>query len=346
MHVVPVAWIQHVAAALGPDSAVVTQALEAAGLPGADAGGLRLVPAKQYVDFIETAAQLARDDTFGLRHGQGYDVRASGLAAYVSITAANLREAMENATRYGSMNDSSADYALVETGDLARFHMDSRSMLMRSSRQATEFKAAFIVASCRRWVGSGFRPVEMRFAHPREGGRAEVEAFFRCPVRFDCEVTEMLVSPDQLALPVSSADPYLLALLAQHAEEVLAKQAVAHDGLLERVGRLVTKDLPKGVPPARRVASSLGMSERTFARRLQAEGTTFRALMDDVRRDMARSYLSDPDLTLAQVAYLLGYADQSAFSNSFRRWTGQSPRRFRSERWTPAGGGEAEAGRH
>ena len=53
---------------------------------------------------------------------------------------------------------------------------------------------------------------------------------------------------------------------------------------------------------------------------------------------MARSYLSDPELTLAQVAYLLGYADQSAFSNSFRRWTGQSPRRFRSERWQAAGG--------
>ena len=99
----------------------------------------------------------------------------------------------------------------------------------------------------------------------------------------------------------------------------------------------MTKDLPKGVPTARRVASALGMSERTFARRLQAEGTSFRQLVDDVRRDMARSYLSDPELTLAQVAYLLGYADQSAFSNSFRRWTGQSPRRFRSERWQAPG---------
>ena len=72
-------------------------------------------------------------------------------------------------------------------------------------------------------------------------------------------------------------------------------------------------------------------------RRLQAEGTSFRKLVDDVRREMARSYLSDPELGLAQVAYLLGYADQSAFSNSFRRWTGQSPRRFRSERWQASG---------
>ena len=74
----------------------------------------------------------------------------------------------------------------------------------------------------------------------------------------------------------------------------------------------------------------MGMSERSFARRLQEKGTSFRQLVDDLRCDMARSYLTDPELTLAQVAYLLGYADQSAFSNSFRRWTGQSPRRFRA----------------
>ena len=147
----------------------------------------------------------------------------------------------------------------------------------------------------------------------------------------------MLVSADQLALPVSAADPYLLAVLEQHADEALGRQAQARDGLRERVGRLLTQDLPRGVPTARQVASALGMSERTFARRLQAEDTSFRALVDDVRREMARSYLSDPELSLAQVAYLIGYGDQSAFSNSFRRWTGQSPRRFRSQRWAAAG---------
>ena len=293
--------------------------------------------ARHFVDFVEAAAQLARDDLFGLRLGQSYDLRASGLAAYVTITAASMREAMENAARYGALTDTSADFALTEAGGVARFRMDSRCPLVRASRQATEFRAGFVVASCRRWVGARFRPLEVRFTHARESARREVEALLGCPAEFARETTEMLVSADQLALPVSAADPYLLAVLEHHAEDVLAGREPARDGLRERVARLVTKGLPKGVPTARRVASALGLSERTFARRLQAEGTSFRQLVDDIRRDMARSYLSDPELTLAQVAYLLGYADQSAFSNSFRRWTGQSPRRFRSERWQASG---------
>ena len=338
MYVVPVAWIRHAAEELGRDSPVVTGALGAAGLaPGVLSGEVRVVRAKHFVDFIEAAARLARDDLLGLRLGERYDLRASGLAAYVSIAAADLREAMHNATRYGAMYDTSADFALSETGDAARFRLDSRSVIMRASRQTIEFRAAFIVAACRRWLGAGFRPLEMRFFHAREGPQREIEDFFRCPVRFGSEATELLLGSDQLHLPISTADPYLLALLKHHAEEVLARQTRARDGLQERVARLVTQDLPKGVPTARRVASALRMSERTFARRLQAEGTSFRQLIDDIRRDMARSYLSDPELTLAQVAYLLGYADQSAFSNSFRRWTGQSPRRFRSERWQPSG---------
>ncbi len=338
MTLVPVAWIRHVADELGHDSPVVRQALAAAGLArGILTEQVRVVGATNYVGFIETAAQLAGDDMFGLHLGQRYDLRASGLAAYVSIAAATLQEAMLNATRYGAMNESGADYALTEAGRVAAFRMDSRSPIIRGSRQASEFKAAFIVASCRRWVGADFRPLRLCFFHAREASRGEVEALFGCPVEYGSAVTEMLLGSDQLVLPVSAADPYLLAVLENHADEVLSRQARARDGLRERVGRLVAQDMPKGVPTARRVASALGMSERTFARRLQAEGMSFRQLVDDLRREMARSYLDNPDLTLAQVAYLLGYADQSAFSNSFRRWTGQSPRRFRSERAEPAG---------
>ena len=91
------------------------------------------------------------------------------------------------------------------------------------------------------------------------------------------------------------------------------------------------KSLPKVAPTAGQVAAALGVGERTFARRLAAEGATFRQVLDELRCDMAKSYLSDPELSLGQIAYLLGYGEQSAFTNAFRRWTGKSPRRFRAE---------------
>ncbi|HRO13350.1 MAG TPA: AraC family transcriptional regulator ligand-binding domain-containing protein, partial [Amaricoccus sp.] len=122
MHVVPVTWIRHVADELGGDSNVVTGGLKAAGLaPAVLAGGGRVVRARHFVDFIEAAAELAGDDLFGFRLGQSYDLRASGLAAYVTITAATVREAMENAARYGALTDSGAVFALTEAGGLAHF---------------------------------------------------------------------------------------------------------------------------------------------------------------------------------------------------------------------------------
>jgi len=97
------------------------------------------------------------------------------------------------------------------------------------------------------------------------------------------------------------------------------------------VERLLIDALARGTPTARQVAPALGISERTLARRLAAEDTSFGQILDDIRRDMALGYLEDPAISLAQIAFLLGYADQSAFSNAFRRWVGRSPSRFRAE---------------
>ena len=330
MYEVPITWIRHVAAVQGPDSPVVEGALQAAGLAQRVlADDTQRIRDRRYVDFIEAAARLARDDLFGLRHGQSYDLRASGLAGYVAIAAGTLGEAFRNATRFGGLNDTAADYALATDGDAARFRIESRSAVLRGNRHATEFKVAFILAACRRWVGGGFHPLELRFAHTRASSLKEVARLLGCPVRFGAEATELVVGADQLALPVRGADPYLLALVTRHAEETLAARA-RPEGLRARVERLVLRRLPNGAPTAGEVAAALGIGERTFARRLAAEGAPFRRVVEELRRDLARSYLADPELTLAQIAYLLGYAEQSAFTNAFRRWTGRSPRASRA----------------
>ncbi len=336
MYEVPVAWIRHVMAECGVGSDVGREALRAAGLrPALVADPTRRVPASSFADFIEAAARISGNDTFGIAMGRSYDLRASGLAAYPSIVAGTLREAMRNATRYGALNDNAADYALGEAGPDARFRIETRSARLRGSRHATEFKTAFIVAAVRRWAGASFRPQEMRFAHPRASSLREVERFFGCPLRFGAEATEMIVSHEQLALPGTSADPYLLDLLIRHADDLLAERSPRPE-LRAEVERLVLQRLPQGAPTASEVAGELGLGERTLARRLTAEGAPFRQVVEDLRRDMAMRYLEDRGLSLAQISYLLGYADQSAFTNAFRRWTGHSPRRFRADGARPA----------
>ena len=82
---------------------------------------------------------------------------------------------MQNAARYGAINDTGADYALREAGAAASFRIESHNPRLRASRHATEFKVGFVVAACRRWIGPGFKPLEIRFAHARASSRRAVE---------------------------------------------------------------------------------------------------------------------------------------------------------------------------
>jgi len=209
--------------------------------------------------------------------------------------------------------------------------MDSDDAVLHRCRQANEFKVAFIVAACRRWLGAGFRPLEVRFAHERPSPPREVAKYFGCTVRYGAESTEFLVSQEQLGSPIRSADPYLLDFVTRHAEEVLAARGPRPDGLRSRVERLVLRSLPKIPPSAAQMATTLGHGERTFARKLAAEGATYRQIIDQMRCHMARRYLEESELTLGQIAYLLGYSEQSAFTSAFTRWMGLSPRRYRSQ---------------
>lgn len=331
MHEVPASWIHHAVQRLGAESPVATGALQAAGLPAAGPDAtVERITAREFAAFIEQAARLAGDDVLGLGLGLDYDIRGTGLPAYLALAAATLREAMQNTAQFAILADTAADYALREAGNAASFRVETLSAPLRASRHATEFKVGFILAAGRRWVGPGFRPLEVRFAHARVSSRRAVERRLGCEARFGAEATEFVLPPEQLALPVRLADPYLLALLRRQAEAALAARHAAPGRLRGEVEHLVLRRLSKGAPTIGDVAAALGLGERTLARRLAAEGAPFRRLVEDLRHDMARSYLADPNLSLAQIAYLLGYAEQSAFSNAFRRWTGRSPRRFRA----------------
>jgi AraC-like DNA-binding protein len=87
--------------------------------------------------------------------------------------------------------------------------------------------------------------------------------------------------------------------------------------------------LPHGEARAPEVASRLGLSERTFARKLATEGVTFSTLLDQLKLDLSNRYLADADTSISQVAWLVGYQEVSAFSKAFKRWTGRSPREVR-----------------
>ncbi|MBT8371214.1 MAG: helix-turn-helix transcriptional regulator, partial [Desulfobacterales bacterium] len=97
------------------------------------------------------------------------------------------------------------------------------------------------------------------------------------------------------------------------------------NNIVDRVTAVIVDMLPSGGIADEKIAESLNMSVRSLQRRLKEVGTTFRGILDMVRKDLAETYVLDPEIELVEIAFLLGFSDQSAFSRAFRRWTGNSP---------------------
>jgi AraC-like DNA-binding protein len=123
------------------------------------------------------------------------------------------------------------------------------------------------------------------------------------------------------------ANPQLARLNDQVMIEYLAK--LNKDDIVNRVAAVIVDMLPSGGVADEKVAETLGMSVRSLQRRLKEADTTFRTILDMTRRDLASTYVRDPDIELAEVAFLLGFSDQSAFSRAFKRWTGNPPSQVR-----------------
>jgi AraC-like DNA-binding protein len=140
----------------------------------------------------------------------------------------------------------------------------------------------------------------------------------------------MIVFPSgSEAASVVSGDPHLHRLLAQYAEDALSRLVRPPEDLVTRVQNAIVASLPHGNARADIVARKLGMSTRTLGRKLARQRTSFTGILDAMRYALALRYLAESDLAMSRIAWLLGYAETSAFTHAFRRWSGRSPSRDR-----------------
>ena len=154
------------------------------------------------------------------------------------------------------------------------------------------------------------------------------EDFFGCPVHFGTDRDALMVSRDSLEIPNRLGDDSVSRFFDSHLDKEL--QALDQEPqLATRVRAQVSQRLSQGVPTISEVARSIGMSGRTLQRRLGDEGVTFQDTVDAARRELAERLLRVTDYSLAEVAFLTGFSEQSAFTRAFKRWAGQTPRSFR-----------------
>jgi AraC-like DNA-binding protein len=226
---------------------------------------------------------------------------------------------------------------LVIDGDLAHYRWHSPWLDAHPCPALPESVMSGILAFAT-WLAQRPLPVlALAFPHaaPSPAVREALDQRLGLRVAYGAPVTSATVPAALLREPIPTADPALFPLLEQHAAQQLAarEQALratdARTALAAQVQRCVAERLAHDGARLAEVAEVLGLSARTLQRRLAEAGTPFQGLLDATRRELALQYLREPALSMTEIAFLLGYAEQSSFNHACRGWFGEAPGRVR-----------------
>ena len=280
-------------------------------------------PARKMDRLWERAAELTGDPCIGLdvaRHVRPSMFSALGIGVLHSRT---VLDALRRIARYFAVVSTNGAVDLIETSSSTRLVATAGSAGTGGTPYARDGLSVAILELLRLLAGADFRPARITLKHAGYDQRARYEAAYGCPVEFEAPEVAMQFDTAAVSGLVASGDPEIAAQADQLAQRRVDR--LSPDVATARVRSLLLELLPAGQVSQVRIAQSLHQSASTLQRRLRQEGTTYQQLLDETRQWMADAYLKDGRYSLAEIAFLLGFADQSNFNRAFKRWTGQTP---------------------
>jgi AraC-like DNA-binding protein len=263
----------------------------------------------------------------GLLVGQLGGVHSLGLMGLLVKYSPDTGTALQSLVRHSHLHVRGASTALAVAGRSAMLSYEIHQPHAEATDQVGDGAVAVLFNVVRGLCGPEWKPTEVRLAHRRPEDVEPFRRFFRAPLRFDAERNALVFSADWLNRRLPDVDPELRRLLQK---EVDALEVRHGDDFPEQVRSVLRTALVTGHASADNVAALFSMHSRTLNRRLNAFGTGFQELSDESRFEVARQMLRDSAMDVSQIAALLHYADASAFTRAFRRWSGTTPARWRA----------------
>jgi AraC-like DNA-binding protein len=280
---------------------------------------------------VATCVARTGCEHFGLLVGQRNRAATLGLVGFLMQQAPDVGTALSGLIRHLHLHDRGAVPTLAVEGDSVRLGYAIYQPRIAAADQIGDVAMATAVNILRHLCGPDWRAIEIQFAHIRPKDVGPFRRFFRAPLRFDAEQNAVIFSAEWLAKPVPGADPDLRRVLQKQVDDLEARDAGDFPHQLRRVLRtaLLTRRAS-----AEQVAAMFSIHSRTLHRRLRDHGTRFQQLADETRYEIARQMLGDSATGISDIAAALDYADASAFTRAFRRWSGTTPAQWRAQRRT------------
>ncbi len=278
----------------------------------------------------EEMERVIEDPCFGLLAAKKWHPTHFGVLGYALLMSTCLRTTLDRLIRFHQVI-SDARFAVMcedKVNNSIIFDL-TNSDEAQYSLAREDAAIAWIISVLKVNFQRPLYPLSISFRHSRpEKCAGRYYELFQAPVSFDAPVSRIELSLQDADRILPSGNEEMLATK----EHVMSQYLTAKQdsSLVERVKKIIVEHLPSGDATVERTASELFFSTRKLQRLLREEGTTFITLLNETRKNIAKDYVRDKRLDLAEIAFLLGFSEQSTFSRSFKRWTGESPSRYRN----------------
>jgi len=273
------------------------------------------------------ALKSTGDPCFGISVAEQMQPGALYGLGFAWMASNTLFDGLERLVRYQRALSTAARISLEQDGDEVRLTVNAEVPGMTLAHATLDMAMAVLVRMCRMSYGPGFVPKHVSMQRPPPECAERFNGLFGVAVEFGAAANQICFERHTLLTPLPHACPELARANDGVVVEYLNRFDRSQISLRARAWLI--DQLPSGQPTQAGLARALGMSVRNLQRKLQDERTSFKALLDDTRRELAKQYVREAHRPIGEITYLLGFSEVSNFARAFRRWTGMTPNAFR-----------------
>lgn len=285
------------------------------------------IPARAWDVVIRRTVTQVGDPALGLSSAECWHPSYLGALGYAWLSSSTLRRGLERVQRYWRLLGEKTAAHLEDTPGGLKTVFESGRTDPVIAAVAADFIVALLVSMCRMNSGDGLRPVMVTLKRAKPDNWQVYSTHYRCPVEFGTAEDSFILACGDVDAPLPSSNRQIAATL----DSILAQQLAQLDktNVVARCQASLLEQLSSGEVSEEEMAQQLNMSRRTLQRKLAEVETTYQQLVDATRRDLALRYIENPNQSITDITFMLGFSQQSAFTRAFRRWTGYAPTEYR-----------------
>ena len=288
------------------------------------------VPYPKMFRLWDLAVDATADPLFGFRVGERSVPRDFYVLGYSWMASATFLGALERFCRYvGVVSTAVTNLSLQHEPETVALIESFPDPSLKPHQAATDAGHVAFMRLCQTITRHEVHPISVQLIIERDDRSVEYEKLYRCPITYGAECEKLLFARAHVEAPLPGSVPEILDISDETAERYL--ETLDRASVSAEVRKQIMQLLPSGRADQSTVAEKLYRSRSTLQRQLRAEGSSFRAIQDSTRRDLAERYLRDGKLSQAEIAFLTGFGDQSNFSRAFKRWAGVTPGDYRKQ---------------